>query len=111
MLHDERLDEPQSGEYEGFVRVDRPGRYHGYITVANTGKATAAKPVRRLRDSKDGQVSLKVKAPSFVRVIPFYFDAGRRPEPKDVERQEGLTTKFEYVRPRKTRLVSAKRPG
>ena len=110
-LEDDRLDEPRSGEYAGYFKVDQQGRYHGYVKIENTGRAMTAKPARRLLDSKEGKISAPVKAPNFLRVIPFYFDSGDRPPLKDVEHEKGLTAKYEYVRPRKTRLVSAKRSG
>jgi hypothetical protein len=107
-LEDNRLQEPMSGEYEGYCMVAQ-GRYHGLIKIENTGKAVAAKPARRLLDSEKGKVSPRVKAPRFVRIIPFYFDSGDRPAVKDIEREQGLTSRYEYIRPRKTKLVSAEK--
>lgn len=49
-----------------------------------------------------------MKAPKFVRVIPFYFDAGQRPEVKDKEREKGRNKIYGYTKKRPTKLVSAK---
>jgi hypothetical protein len=106
-LDDHRLDEPNSGEYIGFYRANQQGRYYGYIKIENTGRVTSAMPVRRLLDSDEGKISIEVKMPTFVREIPFYFDSGDRPRSKDLEHEKGLTSKYEYVLPRKIKLVSA----
>jgi len=108
-LDDDRMDEPGSGEYAGYCEADQTGRYHGHIRIENTGKVKAAKPVRRLLDSEKGRIKTEVKAPGFVRMIPFYFDSGDRPRLKDVEQDRGLTSKYEYVLPRKNSLVTARK--
>jgi len=106
-LDDDKFDEPGSGEYFGYFKIEQQGRYYGHIMIENTGKVTAAMPVRRLLDSKEGKILTEVKAPSFVRVIPFYFDSGDRESLKDTEDEKGLTSKYEYVFPRKNKLASA----
>lgn len=108
-LDDDKLDEPSSGEYFGYCKTDQLGRYYGHIKIENTGRVTAAMPVRRLLDSDEGKISTEVKTPTFVRVIPFYFDSGDRPKLIDVEDEKGLTSKYEYVFPRKNKLVSARK--
>jgi len=79
-LTDDKIDEPNSGEYEGFLSVEEPGRYRGTIQIVNTGKAIIAKPARRLLDTEEKETQLSAEAPRFVRVIPFYFDSGERPK-------------------------------
>jgi hypothetical protein len=86
-LTDDKIDEPDSGEYEGFLSVEEVGRYRGTIQIVNTGKAIIAKPARRLMDAEDGDIKLSAGAPKFVRVIPFYFDSGERPQVKEVEEE------------------------
>lgn len=107
-LNDDSLEEPRSGEYEGFVIASESGRYQGLIRIQNTGKAIIAKPVRRLFDTRKKEMKVKVNAPKFVRVIPFSFDAGQRPEVKDTEREKGFNTIYGYTKKRPTKLVSAK---
>jgi len=107
-LDDDKIEEPQSGEYEGFVTVSEPGRYYGTIRIENTGKAIMAKPVRRLLDSNKKELKVRVKAPKFVRIIPFYFDLGGRPEIKDTEREKGINKRYGYIKKRPTLLVSVK---
>jgi hypothetical protein len=106
-LDDNRFEEPNSGIYEGYVSVKRPGRYHGTILIENHGDAIIAKPARRLLDQKKNVLSVIAKVPKFVREVPFYFDSGDRPEIKDEECSEGLTEKYEGLRPRPTKLKSA----
>lgn len=106
-LNDNSLQRPHNGEYEGFVVASEPGRYQGIIRIENTGKAILAKPVRRLFDSNEKEMKVKVKAPKFVRVIPFYFDSGPRPEVRDMEREKGLNKIYGYTKKRPTRLMSA----
>lgn len=107
-LDDGNLEEPHSGEYEGFVTINQPGRYHGTIRIENTGKAIMSKPVRRLFDSNKKELKVRVKAPKFVRMIPFYFDSGEIPEIKDTEREKGINKIYGYIKERPTKLVSAK---
>lgn len=107
-LNDSSLEEPNSGEYESFVIAEKAGRYQGIIRIQNTGKAIMAKPVRRLFDSKKKEIKVRVKAPKFVRLIPFSFDAGKRPEVKDMEREKGLNRIYGHARKRPAKLVSAK---
>ena len=107
-LDDHRADEPNSGEYIGYCNTDQKGRYFGQIKIENAGRVTAAMPVRIILDSIDGKISNKVNAPIFIRVIPFYFDAGDRPKLDDAEKKKGLTSKYDYVLPRKNKLVSAR---
>lgn len=87
-LSDDKPEEPNSGEYEGYFRPDELGRYHGRIRIQNTGRAIIAKPARRLLDAEAKQVQLAAGAPRFVRVIPFYFDSGVRPKIKDTPEKE-----------------------
>ena len=107
-LNDDSLEEPHNGEYQGFVIASEPGRYQGIIRIQNTGKAVIAKPVRRLFDTKEKEMKVRVEAPKFVRVIPLSFDAGQRPEVKDTEREKGLNKIYGYTKKRHTKLVSAK---
>lgn len=100
--------EPNSGEYEGFITVDELGRYHGIIRIENIGKAIIAKPARRIMDSEKGEIQGFAKAPKFVRVIPFYFDSGKRRLVDDVEKKRGLDKVYGYIQDRPTKLVSAK---
>jgi hypothetical protein len=43
-----------------------------------------------------------------MRVIPFSFDAGQRPEVKDSEREKGFNKIYGYVKKRPTKLVPTK---
>jgi len=108
ILTDKKFEEPNSGEYEGFVTVDQLGRYHGTICIENIGKAIIAKPVRRLLDSEKKEIQAFAKVPKFVRMIPFYFDSGERPEIKDAERDKGFNKIYGHIKERPTKMVSAK---
>ena len=107
-LDDNKYGEPNSGEYEGFVTVDYPGRYHGTIRIENTGKAMTAKPARRILDSQKGKIETDKDIPKFVRVIPFYFDSGKRVEIKDTERENGIHKIYGNIKERQTKMISAK---
>jgi hypothetical protein len=108
-LTDDRFNEPNSGVYEAYVTPKYQGRYRGWIRIENLGSAIVAQPNYLISHSKDKSISIEAKVPKFVREIPFYFDSGERPDIKDEEREKDLIGKYATLRPRPTKLKSARR--
>lgn len=67
-----------------------------------------AKPARRILDSQKGKIETDKDIPKFVRVIPFYFDSGKRVEIKDTEKENGIHKIYGNIKERQTKMISAK---
>lgn len=99
ILDDRQADEPSSGLYQAFFIPSVSGHHSGEIQIFSKGKVKLAAGLDRMLhadyDPKKGhQLDLSNKKDRFVRRISFYFDAGVRPVPKDVEKAIGLIGKF-----------------
>ena len=101
ILHDEKENEPQSGEYEGLFIPKKTRRYQGTIHIhCRSGRAVLAQGMQRLlHDEKAEKLSLRSKAPNFVRVVPFTFEVGQRKTLKDSEKRDRLTDRYRRRRP------------
>jgi hypothetical protein len=108
LLSDTRFEDRNSGQYEGYFLPETTGRYRGTIRIENSGNATVARPKSLLLHSDQKSISLQTAVPRFIRQIPIYFDSGPRSQIKDEELAHGLPDKFAALRPRVTKLKSAK---
>jgi hypothetical protein len=108
-LSDAQYAEPNSGDYVGTFVPEMPGRHSIELTIANRGKAILAGGIHRVMHGpeptrKEAQViDISSGAPPFVRRIPLYFDAGKRPQPIDTDDKFGGRIRYP-VKPRKTKL-------
>lgn len=106
-LTDADADDPRSGNYRGFFVPDVQGPHRYRTRIVSKGNTSRAGAMHRLLHSDpkgDKGTSLDTEAPAFVRLIPGYFDVGKRPVPKDVDpRYEGPPRR--PVRRRKNKLI------
>jgi hypothetical protein len=108
LLTDAQIDGFGDGIYEAYFTPKRLGRYRGIIRIKNLGDAVIAHSTHRILHTEERRLSLAAKAPRFVREIPFYFDSGDRAKIQDEERAKGTTERYAKLRPRPTKLKSAK---
>ena len=106
MLHDADVHEPESGSYGGVFTPTSKEQHRAIVRVENTGGARIAGSLRHALHAENGHANLTTKVPRFVRVIPFYFDVGRRPEVRPSDERPG---KEPIARRRRCKLVSAER--
>ncbi len=86
VLDDNKYDEPNSGLYEGYITPHTEGRYRVIIRIENKGNAIIAGPNKRLLHTDKALLSSKSMASPFVRSIICYFDYGKRPPVRDIDK-------------------------
>lgn len=90
VLGDEAREEPNSGDYRGVFTPQLAGRYAGEVRIYSRGNIMTAGGLHRAvhapqKEREPVRLDLKSKAPAFIRRIPIYFDAGKRPAFKDLD--------------------------
>jgi hypothetical protein len=109
VLTDDGIPSNGTGQFGAVVMPTVDGRYTGVITVEHVGGATIADAATLMLHSEKDELSIEVKAPPFVRRIPFSFEIG----PTRLKDDQEDPTKWEMpvrrVKPEPDRkLVSAK---
>ncbi|MBR9982041.1 MAG: VWA domain-containing protein, partial [Desulfatitalea sp.] len=90
VLNDETREEPNSGEYRASFSPQVSGRYTGEVRIVSRGGCIYAGGIHRASHAKHNdkepvRYDLRSKAPVFIRRLQIYFDAGKRPVPRDLD--------------------------
>jgi hypothetical protein len=108
-LSDKKYAEPNSGDYVGTFVPELPGRHSVELKISCRGNATLGGSIHRLLHGpapsakKAETFDIAAGAPAFIRRVPLYFDAGKRPIPVDNDDKSGGRIQFP-VKPRKAAL-------
>ena len=96
ILTDNKYNEPNTGNYEGYITPEKEGRYRVIIKIENKGNAIIANPYKLMMHTEKTSISIKSIAPRFIRSIVCYFDYGRRQKVRDgdVKRENDKEQKF-----------------
>jgi hypothetical protein len=109
VLTDDGVPHNGTGQFEAVVMPTVDGRYEGIITVEHLGGATIADAATLMLHSEQADLSTEVKAPRFVRQIPFSFEVGKVDRINDEEDVNKWEAPVRRVKPEPDRkLVSAR---